>query len=266
MAQASVGAELGDFEVAIDGESGAALAFSRAEEVFVSLGSASEADEKFMRRTRSEAVLWHPVVRDRAAIGVLAVAWRDETAGVSLRLSAMLDVLAAEAAVAIGRADLLGQLEYMARTDSLTGLPNRRYWEQQLPRELARARRDENPLCVAMLDLDHFKAFNDRRGHQAGDQLLTEAAAAWRLALRPYDILARFGGEEFSVILPGCATPDAVRLIERLRFVTPSGESCSAGIAEWDGDEHADALVGRADAALYRAKRAGRDQSVTARP
>ncbi len=263
--QASVGAELDGFEVAIDGESGAALAFSRAEEVFVSLGSATEADERFMRRTRSEAVLWHPVVRDRAAIGVLAVAWRDETAGVSLRLSAMLDVLAAEAAVAIGRADLLGQLEYMARTDSLTGLPNRRYWEQELPRELARARRDENPLCVAMLDLDHFKAFNDRRGHQAGDQLLTEAAAAWRLALRPYDILARFGGEEFSVILPGCATPDAVRLIERLRFVTPSGESCSAGIAEWDGDEHADALVGRADAALYRAKRAGRDQSVTAR-
>ena len=79
-------------------------------------------------------------VRDRAAIGVLAVAWRDETAGVSLRLSAMLDLLAAEAAVAIGRADLLGQLEHMARTDSLTGLPNRRYWEQQLP---ARARARE---------------------------------------------------------------------------------------------------------------------------
>ena len=115
VAQASVGAEVGDFEVAIDGESGAALAFSRAEEVFVSLGSASEADEKFMRQTRSEAVLWHPVVRDRAAIGVLAVAWSDETAGVSLRLSAMLDVLAAEATVAIGRSDLLGQLEYMAR-------------------------------------------------------------------------------------------------------------------------------------------------------
>jgi len=86
----------------------------------------------------------------------------------------------------------------------------------------------------------------------------------WRKALRPYDILARYGGEEFSLILPDCSVPDAVSLVERLRGVTPEGESCSAGIAEWDRAEQPDALVGRADAALYRAKRAGRDRSVAA--
>ena len=84
------------------------------------------------------------------------------------------------------------------------------------------------------------------------------------MALRPYDILARYGGEEFSVILPGCDLDDAVKLVERLRAGTPQGESCSAGIAEWDGEERPETLVGRADAALYRAKRAGRNRSVAA--
>jgi diguanylate cyclase (GGDEF)-like protein/PAS domain S-box-containing protein len=263
--QACVGADLEGLELPLSGESGATLAFTRAEEIFVALGNGkAEADREFLRRAGARAVLWHPVVRDRAAIGVLAIAWREEVAGVSLRLSAMIDLLGAEAAVAIGRADLLGQLEHLARTDSLTGLPNRRHWEQQLPRELSRASRDGQKLCVAMLDLDHFKDYNDRRGHQAGDRLLAAGAISWRGALRPYDILARYGGEEFSVILPGCDLVDALTLVERLRSVTPEGESCSAGIAEWDGDEEAEALVGRADAALYRAKRSGRDQSIIA--
>ena len=249
----------------LGGEGGAALAFSRAEEVFVGLDdSEDEADREFMNRSRTRAVLFHPVVRDRAAIGVLAIAWRTEVAGVPLRISTMIDLLGAEAAVAIGRADLLGQLEHLARTDGLTGLPNRRHWEQQLPRELARAWRDGRRLCVAMLDLDYFKDYNDRHGHQAGDRLLREAATAWRVVLRPYDILARYGGEEFSVILPGCDVDDAVQLVERLRACTPQGESCSAGIAEWDGEERPETLVGRADAALYRAKRAGRNRSIAA--
>ena len=143
-------------------------------------------------------------------------------------------------------------------------MPNRRHWEQQLPRELARADRDDLRICVAMLDLDHFKLYNDRCGHQAGDRLLVEAASSWRTTLRPYDVLARYGGEEFSLILPGCDLADGVLLVERLRAGMPSGQSCSAGIAEWDGQEPANALVGRADAALYQAKRAGRDRAMTA--
>ncbi|MDX6581983.1 MAG: hypothetical protein QOI10_1167 [Solirubrobacterales bacterium] len=265
--EACVGADLHGLELPLNGEGGATLAFTRAEEVFIALGDGeAEADREFMRRAEARAVLWHPVIRDRAAIGVLAIGWREEVAGISLRLSTMIDLLGAEAAVAIGRADLLGQLEHLARTDALTGLPNRRHWEQQLPRELARAWRDEHPICVAMLDLDHFKAYNDRRGHQAGDALLREASVAWRTALRPYDILARYGGEEFSVILPGCDLADAFVLVERLRTFTPDGESCSAGIAEWNPEEQPEALVGRADAALYRAKRSGRDRVITASP
>jgi diguanylate cyclase (GGDEF)-like protein len=173
-----------------------------------------------------------------------------------------MNLLAAEAAVAIDRADLLRRLESMARTDDLTGLPNRRAWEEELPRELARATRGEQPVSVAMLDLDRFKGFNDDHGHQAGDRLLKEAAGAWREALRDTDLLARYGGEEFSVILADCALADARELVERLRAHTPEGVTCSAGIAEWDREETPDSLVGRADAALYEAKRTGRDRTV----
>ena len=173
-------------------------------------------------------------------------------------------VIAAEAAVAIERAALLDRLERMARTDELTGLINRRAWDEEVAREVSRADREQAPLAIAMLDLDLFKLYNDRLGHQAGDRLLKEAAGAWRGVLRETDLIARYGGEEFAVALPGCDTALATILIERLRAVTPEGQSCSAGLASWDGEESADELLGRADAALYKAKQGGRDQTVIA--
>jgi diguanylate cyclase len=180
--------------------------------------------------------------------------------------------VAAALAVALGRLrrrlregeQRVVQLQEMAMTDVLTGLPNRRQWEQQLPRELARALRHEEPICVAILDLDRFKQYNDERGHLAGDRLLKQAASTWRSALRPYDLLARYGGEEFGLILPGCPLYYALRIVERLRAATPGGQSCSAGIAEWDRHDHAEVLVGRADAALYEAKLGGRDRTASA--
>jgi diguanylate cyclase (GGDEF)-like protein len=261
---ASAGAELRGFEVVLDPDisEGAAHAFSSGEETFVSEDDdeRTDPDRDFMRRARVRSVLWHPVMRDHEPVGLLAIGWREPVAGVSLRLSSMIELLGAEAAVAIGRADMLGELERLARTDELTGLPNRRDWSERLPSELARAKRAMQPLCVAMLDLDHFKEFNDERGHQAGDRLLTEAAAAWGSVLRPYDVLARYGGEEFSLLLPDVEIEDAITLVERLRAATPAGVTCSAGVAEWDGSEDAETLVGRADAALYEAKRAGRNR------
>jgi diguanylate cyclase (GGDEF)-like protein len=155
------------------------------------------------------------------------------------------------------------ELERLARTDQLTGLANRREWERQLPLEMARARRLGHPLCVAMLDLDHFKRFNDERGHQAGDDLLRDAAKAWLSQLRETDLLARYGGEEFAIALPAAGTTEAEEALERLRGSTPSGETASAGIACWDGNESEHDLVARADAALYEAKRTGRDKTVT---
>ena len=108
------------------------------------------------------------------------------------------------------RGELLERLEAMERTDDLTGLPNRRAWEEELPREMARARRDSQKLSVAMLDLDRFKLFNDRYGHQAGDRLLKQAASAWGSQLRSTDVLARYGGEEFALALSGGSLMEAL--------------------------------------------------------
>jgi diguanylate cyclase (GGDEF)-like protein len=113
-----------------------------------------------------------------------------------------------------------------------------------------------------MLDLDHFKRFNDARGHQAGDRLLADTTAAWREHLRDADLLARVGGEEFVVVLPECGTQLAVQIVDRLRGATPFGQTCSAGVALWDGSESVEGLIGRADAALYQAKEQGRDRTV----
>jgi diguanylate cyclase len=164
-------------------------------------------------------------------------------------------------AVEISR--LVSRLEGLARTDPLTGVPNRRVWEEELPRELERARRMGTGVCVAMIDLDNFKSYNDSFGHQAGDLVLKEAASAWRAEIRSTDLLARYGGEEFVLLLPACALDDAVRIVERLRLVTPL-VTCSVGLACWDFQEASSELVERADRALYAAKAEGRNRHVLA--
>jgi diguanylate cyclase (GGDEF)-like protein len=207
------------------------------------------------------ATLWQPVTRDAVPVAVLAFYWawpRDDDQTTDM----LAGLLASEASVTLERVELLTRLESIARTDDLTGLPNRRAWDEELPRELLRARREERPLCVAMLDLDHFKEFNDERGHQAGDRFLKQAAAAWGDELRGTDFLARYGGEEFALALPGCTPEQAMEVAERVRAATPEGETCSIGISHWDGLEDAPSLLGRADAALYEAKRRGRNLSV----
>jgi diguanylate cyclase (GGDEF)-like protein len=162
------------------------------------------------------------------------------------------------------REALMGRLQAAALTDELTGLPNRRAWEEQFTREVNRARRSGTEVCVAVLDLDRFKSYNDSHGHRAGDRLLQEASAAWRDHLRVGDVLARYGGEEFTILLPGCAPEDATALIERLRAATPPARTVSAGLAVWDGIETPDDLIDRADNALYEAKARGRDRAIMA--
>ncbi len=159
---------------------------------------------------------------------------------------------------------LLRRLETLALTDQLTGLPNRRAWEETLARELARAARDGLPVCIAVLDLDGFKRYNDDLGHLAGDRLLAQAADAWRTELRGGDVLARYGGDEFAALIPGRALDTAMVVVERLRRAAPAGCTCSAGVAMWDGAESATDLFGRADAALYVAKHSGRNQLAAA--
>jgi diguanylate cyclase (GGDEF)-like protein len=156
-------------------------------------------------------------------------------------------------------------VEAISRTDELTGLPNRRAWDDELRREMHRSRRNGGALGVALLDLDRFKVFNDSHGHQAGDELLRDAAAAWRLALRVTDFLARYGGEEFALALPGCPPRDGLAVLDRLRAATPGAQTLSGGLAIWDGTETVEAVIARADKALYQAKNEGRNVCVFAR-
>jgi diguanylate cyclase (GGDEF)-like protein len=158
------------------------------------------------------------------------------------------------------------QLETLAEHDPLTGAANRRAWDRTLAVEMDRARRAGTPLAVALLDLDHFKAFNDTYGHQAGDQLLRRATATWQSLLRASDLLARHGGEEFAVLLPASTLGQAVEGIDRLRVATPLAQTFSAGVALWHGTQTSDQTMARADRALYHAKQAGRNQVLPANP
>jgi diguanylate cyclase (GGDEF)-like protein len=207
---------------------------------------------------------WFPAVHDNRCVGVIAVGWPQARAELSARDEELLRLLAAEAAVTIHRTALLDRLRETARTDALTGLPNRRVWEEDLARELARAARHGGSLCLVMLDLDRFKTFNDAHGHPAGDRLLADTARAWRPIMRETDTLARYGGEEFAALLPHSEHAGAAAVVERLLAAVPLGQTASAGIAVWDGQESAEALLARADAALYEAKNAGRARAVTA--
>ncbi|PRY14067.1 GGDEF domain-containing protein [Kineococcus rhizosphaerae] len=151
-------------------------------------------------------------------------------------------------------------VERLAETDPLTGLPNRRAWDAEVARVFASARAG-GPVSVAIVDLDHFKAYNDTRGHDGGDDLLVRAARAWTHAL-PGVFLARWGGEEFTVLLPGVAAHTALGVLRAVHDSVPDGQTCSIGVATWDGAEVPPAVLARADAALYRAKRTGRDRTV----
>jgi diguanylate cyclase (GGDEF)-like protein len=150
---------------------------------------------------------------------------------------------------------LQAELEHLANHDPLTGVANRRRFELELGRELARARRQDAGLCVIALDLDGFKEFNDKNGHLAGDRLLKLMASKWTAALRADDLLARTGGDEFVALLPGCSRSEAEAVADRCcRDVPSPGCTCSAGIGVWDGHQTAHELLNRADEALYAVK------------
>jgi diguanylate cyclase (GGDEF)-like protein len=159
---------------------------------------------------------------------------------------------------------LLDQLSHLAQEDALTGIANRRTLDEALPVEFARALRSGQPLTLVMLDFDHFKRYNDRRGHAAGDALLRGAAQAWSKQMRPTDLLARYGGEEFTLVLPACTADQAAQLVDRLRPLMPDRQTFSAGIATWEGHETATELLQRADRALLLAKKGGRNRTMIA--
>ncbi len=242
---------------------GAAQAYLSGEPSFAGRVEGNTAELAAAEHGTVRCALWQPVMRDQDTVAILALYWLTPVAAPEENVRATITLLAAQAALAIERVELLTRLERIAHTDELTGLPNRRAWREALPREMARAKREQWPLCVAMLDVDGLKQLNDTLGHHAGDQLLKQNAAAWSSALRPVDLLARYGGDEFAAVLTGCHLEDAQRLVERLADATPADHSFSVGIAEWDGKQDAHALMAEADARLYTAKGA-RARTVTA--
>jgi diguanylate cyclase (GGDEF)-like protein len=181
--------------------------------------------------------------------------------------------------------DALARIQDLATRDDLTGLANRRHMTAMLEQEHARSARSGQPFCVAVLDIDHFKRVNDAHGHAAGDAVLRWFAAAGRAELRDADLLARWGGEEFLVLLPDTPMPLARLCVERLRsrvattpielagFGQGAGQGAgtlrlsitvSGGLAEYGLQEGVGELVARADRALYDAKDQGRDRVVVA--
>jgi len=183
--------------------------------------------------------------------------------------------LVTQAVVALENARLHQIVEHQALVDGLTGLPNRRQCEQALATEVARAERFGWSLAFVLADLDGFKAINDAHGHPAGDQVLREFGDYLRESLREGDVAARWGGEEFAILLPGTDLEGAALLVERIRallefreIVVPGAKTipvtASFGLAVYPDTEGGAALVAAADAALYQAKRAGKNRVVTA--
>lgn len=163
------------------------------------------------------------------------------------------------------------RFEQEAKVDILTGLHNRRWFDESLPRMVGRHVRTQQPLSLLMLDVDEFKKYNDRHGHQAGDAALSRIGAVLGSRIRPTDLTARYGGEEFVVMLPLTDYSGALVAAERIRnsvaaetsSLLLSGESLtvSVGVAQLSADETPESFIARADGALYRAKAAGRNRS-----
>lgn len=161
-------------------------------------------------------------------------------------------------------------LEHAAATDGLTGMHNRRYFDDALREYLAAFRRIGKPIGMIVLDLDHFKQVNDTHGHDVGDEVLRQVAGCLQEFTRYHDVVARLGGEEFAILSPNIGQRQLVDLAERIRravaqLAIPTGNvtvrvTISAGVAIWDGKETGESLYRRADTQLYDAKRSGRNR------
>jgi len=159
------------------------------------------------------------------------------------------------------------ELEDRAYKDGLTKIYNRRYFEEEFDREIARYKREKTPLSIFMLDIDKFKQINDNYGHQRGDEILQGLVNLIKDNIRAVDIFARWGGEEFICILPNTKLENAILVAEHLRkiiekhtFIADIKVTCSFGVSEFNKDDTKESIVKRVDNALYRAKEGGRNR------
>jgi len=231
-----------------------------------------ESERVRQRRVRDQAgsILVVPIQSQGNMLGTLTAINAPDGIDFTSSDMELLVALANQAAIAIERMALLRELEHNATIDSLTQLLNRRAWLEQGQRIVAAARRSDRPMSVILLDADHFKRINDNYGHDAGDQVLQTISACCRQQVRASDIVGRYGGEEFVVLLPETNAPTALIVAERIRNLIASQHipleagvltiTISLGIATMRGAEcDLSTMLTQADRALYAAKRAGRN-------
>jgi diguanylate cyclase (GGDEF)-like protein len=224
-----------------------------------------------LREFRSAVAV--PMTWNNELKGALSVGWT-RVHRIDAEDVRTLEAIADLATVACCNAETHEEIQHAARTDALTGLLNHGAMHVRLREEISRARRDGTVLSCVILDLDDFKRVNDTRGHQAGDELLRSVAAVLRDELRPYDQVARYGGDEFVLLLPGSAEATACAVAKRVRdavaalAVTGSrmelAGACSLGVAEWREPLDAEGLLEHADRALMLAKRTGKGRVAVA--
>ncbi len=241
-----------------------------------------EHDARFRRRNRpryhTKSFLSLPIRVDRRILGVLNLSDKATGEVFSEEDLDLLDAIAAQATVAIERSTYYAQSRELRRisiTDPLTGLLNRRYFQERLAEEVDRATRHGHPLSLIMIDIDHFKPYNDANGHPAGDKALVLLGRVLRASIRTIDVVSRYGGEEFAVILPETRKGEAAEIGERIRTeveglcfpgeeAVPGGRlTVSLGVAGFPEDARdMKKLIHRADRALYQAKEQGRNRIV----
>ncbi|NTV36756.1 MAG: diguanylate cyclase [Anaerolineaceae bacterium] len=221
--------------------------------------------------TSRAAMLYVPLIFNQGLLGVVAVGLLNESRKFSAHDLHLTEMFAQQAAIAIQNARLFSDLQRMATTDMITGICNRRFFMERAQMEYERARRHRKPLSVILFDIDNFKKVNDEYGHAIGDQILKRVVGVCQESIRVYDILGRYGGDEFVLLLPETRLEAARHAAERLRKHMEQSEmpfehggiyvTVSLGVAELsDLPGRLDAFINRADQALYRAKNNGRNQ------
>jgi diguanylate cyclase (GGDEF)-like protein len=217
-----------------------------------------------------------PLRAEGEALGVLSLHSREARPHTAQERD-LLSAIGSQIGVALSNIRLYQETQRLSVTDALTGLRNRRALDERLQEELLRAQRYHHPLSVIMADLDHFKNYNDRHGHPAGDVILRQVASLLQSHVRETDFVARYGGEEFVALLPETAKDSGLEVAEKIRAAVeaacfphaetqPGGRlTISLGVATFPEDlAEAHNLISKADEALYRAKRAGRDRVCSA--
>ncbi len=235
-----------------------------------------EAHPMFRRRNReryyTSTLISAPLIRNGVLLGVININNKKSHDPFEPHDLRLLEAIAAHASVALGNARKYEDTLRLSQLDGLTGLANHGHFYKTLEREIERARRYDRGLSLAMIDIDHFKQYNDRNGHRAGDQALVAVARIIGDRSRAHDVVARYGGEEFAIILPETALEGAHAFGEKLRTamegISLDGEqplTISVGVASFGMNiTAASQLVDVADAELYRAKSLGRNRTCSA--